>query len=130
TIAPETGAACWMAKLDISPGNCATNISEPVGLPKANNEPAPLHPCLRFDSIRRRVRDLRLGTLHPGLTSPVRILRICAVFLTLLAHSAYADSFEPTRIDPDPSPRRASPAVPAAAAQPSWDLDGLYLWLG
>lgn len=77
-----------------------------------------------------RARDLRLGTLHPGLISPVRILRICAVFLTLLAHSAYADSFAPTRVDPDPPPRRASPAVPAAAARPSWDLDGLYLWLG
>lgn len=77
-----------------------------------------------------RDRDLRLGTLHPGLVSPVRILRICAVFLTLLAHSAYGDSFAPTRVDPDPPPRRAPPALPAADAQPSWDLDGLYLWLG
>lgn len=40
-------------------------------------------------------------------------------------------TFPPTRIEPDPPPRRsAPPAVPPAPFAPSWDLDGLYLWLG
>jgi hypothetical protein len=40
-------------------------------------------------------------------------------------------TFPPTRIEPDPPPRRsAPPAVPPAPFGPSWDLDGLYLWLG
>jgi hypothetical protein len=40
-------------------------------------------------------------------------------------------TFPPTKVDPDPPPRRATPpTVPQAAFAPSWDLDGLYLWLG
>jgi hypothetical protein len=39
-------------------------------------------------------------------------------------------AFAPTKVDPDPPARRAPPAVPAADAAPSWDLDGTYLWLG
>jgi hypothetical protein len=83
-----------------------------------------------------RERDLPLGTLHPGLISPVRILRMSACFLAVIAGSANADpqssqpGFTPTKVDPDPPPRQAPPAVPAVEATPSWDLDGTYLWLG
>lgn len=119
-----------MARFDMSPGNCATNIAKPVGLLKASNEPAPLQPCLRSDSIRMRARDLRLGTLPPGFVSPVRILRILACLLPLFDSIAHADGFAPTQVDPDPPSRRAPAAVPASTARPSWDLDGLYLWLG
>lgn len=55
----------------------------------------------------------------------------------MTATHAHADApfepplaFAPTRVDPDPPARRAPPAVPATAPRPSWDLDGLYLWLG
>ena len=81
-----------------------------------------------------RERDLPVGTVHPGLVSPVRILRILACFLAVTASCsslARADNFTPTKVDPDPPPRRSPPAVPTASAHtPSWDLDGLYLWLG
>jgi len=36
----------------------------------------------------------------------------------------------PTTIDPDPPARPTPAATPPAPAAPSWDLDGLYLWLG
>ncbi|HEU4613588.1 MAG TPA: hypothetical protein VFS15_15965 [Kofleriaceae bacterium] len=36
----------------------------------------------------------------------------------------------PTQIDPDPPARAAPPSVPQARVTPSWDLDGLYIWLG
>ena len=80
-----------------------------------------------------RERDLPVGTVHPGLVSPVRILRICACFLGVTAgfsSLARADNFTPTKVDPDPPPRRSAPVVPTATNAPSWDLDGLYLWLG
>lgn len=104
-----------------------------------------------------RPRNLRLGTLHPGVSPPVRILRISACLLTVIAQAAHADghtagdpdrtassgtvtpttvaaasgpTFTPTKIDPDPPPRQTPPGAPAAAAAPSWDLDGLYFWLG
>lgn len=36
----------------------------------------------------------------------------------------------PTQIDPDPPARAVPPSVPAPHPAPSWDLDGLYVWLG
>lgn len=36
----------------------------------------------------------------------------------------------PTQIDPDPPARTVPPSVPPAHATPSWDLDGIYIWLG
>ncbi len=45
--------------------------------------------------------------------------------------AAAPSPFPPTKIDPDPPPRRSTPpAVPPAPFAPTWDLDGLYLWLG
>jgi hypothetical protein len=119
-----------MAKFDISPGSCATNIVKPVGLPKANNEPAPLQPCLRSDSIRMRKRDLPLGTPHPGLISPVRTLRRSLCFLAVINGVASGDEFTPTKVDPDPPARRGVPSAGPLKATPSWDLDGVYFWLG
>lgn len=54
----------------------------------------------------------------------LRILAISLIFSTNLAHS---ETFTPTKVDPDPPPR-GTLAEPAAG--PSWNLDGLYLWLG
>jgi hypothetical protein len=36
----------------------------------------------------------------------------------------------PTATVPDPPGRSEPPRVPATAFRPSWDLDGIYLWLG
>jgi hypothetical protein len=50
--------------------------------------------------------------------------------LAVMMGAAQADDFAPTRVDPDPPARRAPPTAGTAQAAPSWDLDGLYLWLG
>ena len=53
-----------------------------------------------------------------------------ACFLAVIAGTARADNTT-TKVDPDPPARTAPPAVsPAPPAGPSWDLDGLYFWLG
>jgi hypothetical protein len=57
-------------------------------------------------------------------------LRILLCFLGVTSGVAYADDFAPTRIDPDPPPRRAVPAVPTTNPTPTWNLDGIYFWLG
>jgi len=52
-----------------------------------------------------------------------------ACFLGVISSAAYADpGFVPTKVDPDPPSRAAPP--PKAEPEPSWDLDGLYVWLG
>lgn len=56
-----------------------------------------------------------------------------AVFLKVMSTNvAHADpaTFTPTTIEPDPPSRRGGPAVAPVHHRPSWDLDGLYLWLG
>ena len=55
---------------------------------------------------------------------------MCACFLAVIHGVAHADHFTPTKVDPDPPARRAPAAVPASTTAPSWDLDGLYFWLG
>jgi len=45
-----------------------------------------------------------------------------------MAGSAAADPITPTLPDAPPAPRTIR--VPAATFTPSWNLDGLYLWLG
>lgn len=51
-------------------------------------------------------------------------------FLAVIIGVARGDDFAPTKVDPDPPPRRAAPALPRLNATPSWDLDGIYFWLG
>jgi hypothetical protein len=53
-----------------------------------------------------------------------------ACFLVVISKLAIAEPFTPTRVDPDPPARRQTPTVSPVEAVPSWDLDGLYLWLG
>jgi hypothetical protein len=51
-------------------------------------------------------------------------------FLAVINGVARGDGYAPTRVDPDPPPRRAPAASPPVSATPSWDLDGFYIWLG
>jgi hypothetical protein len=60
-----------------------------------------------------------------------------ACFLAVINSIALADSrspaatgFVPTKVEPDPPARRAPAEVPPAQLPASWDLDGIYLWLG
>jgi hypothetical protein len=54
----------------------------------------------------------------------LRILAFCLVLCPRLAHSG---EFVPTKVDPDPPPPRAPTET---ENPPSWDLDGLYIWVG
>lgn len=119
-----------MAKFDISTRDSgATNIGKPDVAQEANNEPAPLQPCLRFDSIRMRATGLEVVTKHLGGRLPAWcgfMSLLLFVFCTRFAHADPAAAL-PTRVDPDPPSR-----VPSIAPQlpPSNNLDGLYVWLG
>lgn len=66
------------------------------------------------------VETKALGHGGPGLWW---LMSACLLgFCTKIAHGA-----PPTHIDPDPPPRQNAPA---RVLPPSWDLDGLYIWLG
>jgi len=80
-----------------------------------------------------RVRDEELKAIHWGIPPQVRALRrlVWPVWLAALAVGVrVAAADPPPQAVPDPplSPH-AIQGGPARAA-PSWDLDGLYLWLG
>jgi hypothetical protein len=68
---------------------------------------------------------LVLGSLVRGFCSQALWTAILACFLGVM--TAHADDFVPTHTTPDTPPRENQPPrVPP----PTWDLDGLYLWLG
>lgn len=50
--------------------------------------------------------------------------------MCLLGAIAPAAADPTPRTTPDPPPRTQPPTVAPARFRPSWDLDGLYLWLG
>lgn len=56
-------------------------------------------------------------------------LKKLTVIAGLLA-SAKSGATEPTTTTPDPPSRKTIPRVGPSGFAPSWDLDGLYLWLG
>ena len=72
------------------------------------------------------VKYVELKALHWGNRSQVARV-VIALSLVCLTSSASAD---PVRIEPDAPARSGPVVVPAATFRPSWDLDGLYLWLG
>jgi hypothetical protein len=61
-----------------------------------------------------------------GFSSPAAL--VLAILITTTTAGADPQSFIPTQTTPDPPPR--SPPGPAPVLRPTWDLDGLYLWLG
>jgi hypothetical protein len=55
---------------------------------------------------------------------------ILACLFTFRTNLAQSEGFAPTQVDPDP-PARVTPPSPVPTENgPTWDLDGLYLWLG
>lgn len=114
-----------MAKFDISRGNCESNIRWADVAEVANNEPAPIQTCLQSDSIRMHANNVAMGTPSLGHRLPGLwwLISACVFGIcTKIAHAA-----PPTHVDPDPPSRKndVAPVLP-----PSWDLDGLYVWLG
>lgn len=108
-----------MAKFDISPVNAAQGT-------EANNAPAPGLLRLRNHSTRMRRRRKGLGPLVRGGASPALG---ALVFVALWAPAA-AQADPTTKTRTDEAPRSSPPAVGAPRFRQSWDLDGLYVWLG
>jgi hypothetical protein len=125
-----TGALRWMAKFDISlgyAGDNAADIDEPRDAHKAIPAPAPALRSLGTDSIRMRAPKVRANRVQWGMSTPPRLTSMCAM-LVGLAGSAAADPS--TGTIPDPPPRQHPPVIGPGRLPPSWDLDGMYLWLG
>jgi hypothetical protein len=73
------------------------------------------------------------GTTVRSLPTPgaPTIVAACAFLVGIWGSAvARADGFAPTTTDPDAPARTHQPSVPPAKFRPTWDLDGLYLWLG
>lgn len=119
-----------MAKFDIGDGErsamCRSVLNGEEDL-EAIGEPT--HPAARLstDSTRMRRRCNPLGTADRGIRSPVGLTSMLACFLAVMKTAA-ADPATATIPDP-PAPER-TPRVGPGNLRPSWDLDGLYLWLG
>lgn len=102
-----------MAKFDI----VSADSIRPGGREEANYEPSHPPDGLRTDSIR-------IHSCNGALSPHVGTVVISAVFLV----SSWA-SADPVAITPDPPPRSATNAF-QKPLPPTWDLDGMYLWLG
>src|SRR5439155_8348474 len=110
-----------MAKFDIAN---AADVIGPGGRGEANYEPSRPRAGLPPDSIRMRGTNGVLRPIHRGRLPHVGTIVISAMFLV---GAAAAD---PVAIAPD-VPAKTEPAPSAMRPlPPSWDLDGLYLWLG
>jgi len=76
------------------------------------------------------VKYVELKALHWGNRSQVgRALVILSWLLAWVCLTSPV-SADPVRIEPDAPARSGPVVVPRATFRPSWDLDGLYLWLG
>jgi hypothetical protein len=80
-----------------------------------------------------RAKIVDSTTLERGFGAPPRATR-CTVVVTIYAivcATAWADApASSAAITPDPVERTRAPVVGTANFRPSWDLDGLYIWLG
>lgn len=74
-----------------------------------------------------RERCNPFGTADRGIRSPVGPAGICACFLAVMGSAAADPS---TGTIPDPPARTNPPSVGPGNFRPSWDLDGVYLWIG
>lgn len=72
--------------------------------------------------------QLAVGSSPHGGDSGVRIKKLTVIaWLLMISNFASAD---PATTTPDPPQRKTIPRVGPAGFSPTWDLDGVYLWLG
>ena len=76
-----------------------------------------------------RAKIVACATLPRGFAAPPRATR-CTVFAAIYAIVCTTASAEPVAINPDPPPPRQTVSVGRSQFRPSWDRDGVYLWLG
>ncbi|MBA2542412.1 MAG: hypothetical protein H0V17_22415 [Deltaproteobacteria bacterium] len=109
-------------------------LSYEAGDPKqANYEPTEPPARLVTDSTRMAARSVAPRHLHLGLClhrwcrqAHLKKLTVITALLVLTGRS----KADPTTTVPDVPPRKTIPRVGPSGFPPSWDLDGLYLWLG
>lgn len=84
--------------------------------------------AVRLGVLRHHHDHLSVGSSpHPcSLEFPIKKLMVIA-WLVFTAKIASAD---PATTTPDPPQRKTIPRVGSSGFGPTWDLDGLYLWLG
>ena len=122
-----------MAKFDIA--KAADGIG-PEGPTEANDEPVRPRYGFPTDSIRMGGEMSAPGTIDRGNRSQKRgIVGLQRCFRWQLCLAAvifptrvHAD--EPTHVTPDAPPRTSPAPSFSAPLPPTWDLDGIYLWLG
>lgn len=126
---PPVGVLCWMAKVDI----VTMKTAGPAVLTDESNASlfgVPLY-CTRVRAPRVGLRATQRIRARRHAAS--RIGQAVAVVAALAADGRAdpdalgADNVPVTISDPSLSPQQ--PPAPAAF-RPSWDLDGLYVWLG
>ena len=69
------------------------------------------------------------ATKRRGVRSLPRASR-CTVVAAIYAIASTVASADSVVVTPDPPPRTRVPRVGPGDLRPTWDLDGLYLWLG
>jgi hypothetical protein len=116
-----------MAKFDISAAANGIKTGDPL---EAKVEPDRTRRGLRSDSIRMRGARVAMGPIHRGIHPQVGTAAILSYLLLSSTSGADPVALGPTGTAPDVPQRTSSPAVANAPLPPSWDLDGLYLWLG
>jgi hypothetical protein len=72
------------------------------------------------------VEYVELKVLHWGNRSQVARLAVVVCWVSLTSAAAA----DPPTVVPDAPARSGPVVVPPATFRPSWDLDGVYLWLG
>jgi hypothetical protein len=111
-----------MAKFDIA---IAADVIGPEDPEEANHEPGPPQGGIRGHSTLMRGCEVKVVPVGRGI-QPQGWARYWLAAL-LASSIAHADA---VTIAPDAPPRSGPATVPLASLPPSWDLDGLYLWLG
>lgn len=120
-----------MAKFDIGwyATMSAANVIGPEDPEEANYEPNPVA-RIRGHSTLMRGGDVELGTGNRGLQSQAgrNCFRWVAAWLALAVLAPTVGRADPVTMTPDVPPAQGTP--PNVHLPPTWDLDGLYLWLG
>ncbi len=124
-----------MAKFDISPetlgavsGDLLGSILKTEEATQANYEPAPRARRLDSDCTRMRPERQWVGSFVRGMRSPGLLTCMWACFLGVTISEVNSAAADPS--PPDPPAHRGVPRVGPGGFRESWDLDGMYLWLG
>ena len=124
---PPIGALCWMAKFDISPGNCAATIRRPGVAQKQTTSPPRYNRVYGLILSGCAFEWVCRGVDRPGKFTPRRVMdghpRVFPRCNARARGRLRADSYVSRSARTHERRRRG-------VRPPSWDLDGMYLWLG